>query len=92
VLHVPPKGFVRIRHFAFLANRFRASRLAFGSTAASLQGHSRAGNYNQGRAARKFLSLACAEDDASADLTGFPQAALDNFLFADHPPRSPGET
>ena len=27
-LHVLPKGFVRIRHFGFLANRFHASRLA----------------------------------------------------------------
>jgi hypothetical protein len=27
-LHVLPKGFVRIRHFGFLANRFRASQLA----------------------------------------------------------------
>jgi hypothetical protein len=27
-LHVLPKGFVRIRHFGFLANRWRASRLA----------------------------------------------------------------
>ena len=27
-LHVLPKGFVRIRHFGFLANRFRAPRLA----------------------------------------------------------------
>jgi predicted RNA-binding Zn-ribbon protein involved in translation (DUF1610 family) len=27
-LHVLPKGFVRIRHFGFLANRFRASSLA----------------------------------------------------------------
>ncbi len=27
-LHVLTKGFVRIRHFGFLANRFRASRLA----------------------------------------------------------------
>jgi len=27
---VLPKGFVRIRHFGFLANRFRASRLALG--------------------------------------------------------------
>jgi hypothetical protein len=27
-LHVLPKGFVRIRHFGFLANRFRLSRLA----------------------------------------------------------------
>jgi hypothetical protein len=27
-LHVLPKGFVRIRHFGFLANRFRAERLA----------------------------------------------------------------
>src|SRR5436190_2909569 len=27
-LHVLPRGFVRIRHFGFLANRFRASRLA----------------------------------------------------------------
>jgi len=27
-LHVLPKGFVRIRHFGFLANRFRVSRLA----------------------------------------------------------------
>jgi predicted Zn-ribbon and HTH transcriptional regulator len=27
-LHVLPKGFVRIRHFGFLANRFRASHLA----------------------------------------------------------------
>jgi hypothetical protein len=26
-LHVLPKGFVRIRHFGFLANRFRATRL-----------------------------------------------------------------
>jgi len=29
-LHVLPKGFVRIRPFGFLANRFRASRLALG--------------------------------------------------------------
>jgi hypothetical protein len=29
-LHVLPKGFVRIRHFGFLANRARASRLALG--------------------------------------------------------------
>jgi hypothetical protein len=29
-LHVLPRGFVRIRHFGFLANRFRASRLALG--------------------------------------------------------------
>lgn len=27
-LHVLPKGFVRIRHFGFLGNRFRSSRLA----------------------------------------------------------------
>jgi hypothetical protein len=27
-LHVLPKGFVRIRHFGFLSNRFRADRLA----------------------------------------------------------------
>lgn len=27
-LHVLPKGFVRIRHFGFLANRFRSSRIA----------------------------------------------------------------
>src|SRR5438132_11004206 len=27
-VHVLPRGFVRIRHFGFLANRFRASRLA----------------------------------------------------------------
>jgi hypothetical protein len=26
-LHVLPKGFVRIRHFGFLGNRFRAARL-----------------------------------------------------------------
>jgi putative transposase len=29
-LHVLPKGFVRIRHFGFLGNRLRASRLALG--------------------------------------------------------------
>ena len=29
-LHVLSRGFVRIRHFGFLANRFRASRLALG--------------------------------------------------------------
>lgn len=29
-LHVLPKGFVRIRHFGFLANRSRSSRLALG--------------------------------------------------------------
>src|SRR6202040_627761 len=28
LLHVLPRGFVRIRHFEFLANRFRLSRLA----------------------------------------------------------------
>ena len=33
-LHVLPKGFVRIRHFGFLANRFRASRLALSPTTA----------------------------------------------------------
>ena len=27
-LHVLPRGFVRIRHFGFLANRFRTSRVA----------------------------------------------------------------
>src|SRR5438445_10397978 len=27
-LHVLPNGFVRIRHFGFLANRFRSCRLA----------------------------------------------------------------
>jgi hypothetical protein len=27
-LHVLPKGFVRIRHFGFLANRWRSSRLS----------------------------------------------------------------
>ena len=27
-LHVLPKGFVRIRHFGFLANRFRSERIA----------------------------------------------------------------
>ena len=27
-LHVLPKAFVRMRHFGFLANRFRASRVA----------------------------------------------------------------
>ena len=27
-LHILPKGFVRIRHFGFLANRFRTDRLA----------------------------------------------------------------
>ncbi len=27
-LHVLPRSFVRIRHFGFLANRFRVSRLA----------------------------------------------------------------
>jgi hypothetical protein len=27
-LHILPKGFVRIRHFGFLANRFRTERLA----------------------------------------------------------------
>ena len=27
-LHVLPKAFVRIRHFGFLANRFRAARLS----------------------------------------------------------------
>ena len=31
-LHVLPKGFVRIRHFGFLANRFRASRLTLGDS------------------------------------------------------------
>jgi predicted RNA-binding Zn-ribbon protein involved in translation (DUF1610 family) len=29
-LHVLPKGFVRIRHFGFLVNRFRAGQLALG--------------------------------------------------------------
>jgi hypothetical protein len=29
-LHVLPKGFVRIRHFGFLANRFRAARVKLG--------------------------------------------------------------
>jgi Putative transposase len=29
-LHVLPKGFVHVRHFGFLANRFRASRLTLG--------------------------------------------------------------
>jgi predicted RNA-binding Zn-ribbon protein involved in translation (DUF1610 family) len=28
-LHVLPRGFVRIRHFGFLANRFRAARVQF---------------------------------------------------------------
>ena len=29
-LHVLPKGFVRIRHFGFLGNRFRAARVQLG--------------------------------------------------------------
>jgi outer membrane protein assembly factor BamB len=42
-LHVLPKGFVRIRHFGFLANRFRASHLASGAVfSGSLDGHLRA--------------------------------------------------
>ena len=28
-LHVLPNGFVRIRHFGFLANRFRTSNCAY---------------------------------------------------------------
>ena len=44
-LHVLPKGFVRIRHFGFLANRFRAPRLALGRQllAASSSGKEKAG-------------------------------------------------
>lgn len=46
-LHVLPKGFVRIRHFGFLANRWRASRLVLtrqllasdGSTEQHLKAH-----------------------------------------------------
>ena len=45
-LHVLPKGFVRIRHFGFLANRWRASRLALGrqllASASSTEQHIRA--------------------------------------------------
>ena len=28
-LHVLPRGFVRIRHFGFLANRFRVAQVIF---------------------------------------------------------------
>jgi hypothetical protein len=39
-LHVLPKGFVRIRHFGFLANRFRVSRLTLGrQLLAGIRGH-----------------------------------------------------
>jgi integrase/recombinase XerD len=39
-LHVLPKGFVRIRPFGFLANRFRASRLALGRQLLAYSGSS----------------------------------------------------
>lgn len=47
-LHVLPKGFVRIRHFGFLANRFRASRLALSRQllASSSAADQRGGSYN----------------------------------------------
>jgi hypothetical protein len=47
-LHVLPKGFVRIRHFGFLANRFRASRLALSRQllAASSATDQRSATYN----------------------------------------------
>jgi hypothetical protein len=47
-LHVLPKGFVRIRHFGFLANRFRASRLALSRQllASSSATGERDGTYN----------------------------------------------
>jgi predicted Zn-ribbon and HTH transcriptional regulator len=47
-LHVLPKGFVRIRHFGFLANRFRASRLALSRQllASSSATEEQAGTYN----------------------------------------------
>jgi len=47
-LHVLPKGFVRIRHFGFLANRFRASRLASSRQllASSSAADERGGSYN----------------------------------------------
>jgi len=47
-LHVLPKGFVRIRHFGFLANRFRASRLALSRQllASSSTTEEQTGTYN----------------------------------------------
>ena len=36
LLHVLPKGFVRIRHFGFLANRRRATLLIFETSGADL--------------------------------------------------------
>jgi hypothetical protein len=47
-LHVLPKGFVRIRHFGFLTNRFRATRLALGRQllASSSAPEERVGTYD----------------------------------------------
>ena len=48
LLHVLTKGFVRIRHFGFLANRFRASRLALSRQLLALSSatNERSGTHN----------------------------------------------
>ena len=56
-LHVLPKGFVRIRHFGFLANRFRASRLALGRQLLAYSGSTEQ-EVKSTRRAREFFSLA----------------------------------
>ena len=55
-LHVLPRGFVRIRHFGFLANRFRAARvqvLPATTRAGPLDAHSSASSPNR----RRHLAL-----------------------------------
>ena len=57
-LHVLPRGFVRIRHFGFLANRFRASRLALSPTTAVQQLLHACRGWNLQSCGGEFFSLA----------------------------------
>ena len=57
-LHVLPRGFVRIRHFGFLANRFRASRLALSRQLLSSSSLHAGRDWNLQSSGGEFFSLA----------------------------------
>ena len=58
LLHVLPKGFVRIRHFGFLADRFRASLWRSAGNCWPPENSTEQGSYSKQRPLREFFPLA----------------------------------
>lgn len=58
-LHVLPKGFVRIRHFGFLANRFRSTRIALCRQLLSVIAVAAAVSQSQGEVPSNWQSPRC---------------------------------